>query len=257
MNPRALTAGVLALGLSFASLACAESDVPAPDAAPSSEAPSDESAAAATATEPHDPNARYFTPEGREAAISTFEEDDRDDWQMTPQIMAELELEPGMTVADIGAGTGYFTRELASRVGPEGQVFAVDIIPEFLAELEARAAAAGLDNIETVLGETDDPGLPPASVDLIFVGDAYHHFSEPSTMLGHMRAALRPGGRLAIVDWERAPNPRFEESGLDWEEHIRAGSQEVIAEVTANGFRLIEEADFLEWQFFLIFERAD
>lgn len=246
MSSLPILPALLVIGLSCGTLACAASDV----------APAGETAPEPAAEEPHDPNARYFTEEGREAAIGVFEEEGREEWQMTPQIMAALDLRPGLAVADVGAGTGYFTRELAGRVAPDGTVLAVDIIPEFLAELEARAADAGLDNIETVLGETDDPRLPAESVDLIFMGDAYHHFDAPETMLQHLHAALRPGGRMAIVDWERAPNPHFEESGLDWREHIRAGSQEVIEEVTANGFRLIEQPDFLEWQYFLIFERT-
>jgi ubiquinone/menaquinone biosynthesis C-methylase UbiE len=249
MKSPPLSHATLILALSVGLVACGADvepvDAPAADTDPPE------------AAEPHDPNARYFTPEGREAAIGVFEEEGREEWQMTDEIIAELGLEPGMTVADIGAGTGYFSREIAARVAPDGRVLAVDIIPEFLDELQARAAAAGIDNIDTVLGEVDDPGLAPDSVDLIFMGDAYHHFSEPETMLRHMHAALRPGGRMAIVDWERAPNPRFEEAGLDWQEHIRAGSQEVIAEVTSNGFRLLEQPDFLEWQFFLIFERED
>jgi ubiquinone/menaquinone biosynthesis C-methylase UbiE len=205
----------------------------------------------------HDPNERYFTEEGREAAIGVFEEPTREQWQMTAQIMAALALRPGMVVADVGAGTGYFTRELAARVVPDGRVLAADVIPEFLAELEARAAAAGIDNIETILGEADDPRLPPDSVDLIFMGDAYHHVGAPDPVLRHFHAALRAAGRVAIVDWERAPNPRFEEAGLDWREHLRASSAEVLAEFTANGFRLVERPDFLEWQYFLIFARAD
>ncbi|MGD8816215.1 MAG: class I SAM-dependent methyltransferase [Acidobacteriota bacterium] len=206
---------------------------------------------------PHDPNERYFTDEGRAAAIGVFEQEGREQWQMMPEIMAALALRPGMIVADVGAGTGYFTRELAVRVAPDGRVLAADIIPEFLAELETRAAAAGLDNLDTILGEAEDPRLPPDGVDLIFMGDAYHHISSPGPVLRGFHAALRPGGRVAIVDWERAPNPRFEEAGLDWREHLRASSPEVVAEITANGFRLVEQPDFLQWQYFLIFARAD
>ena len=248
---------------SGASLACggaAESpgvaEVPDGSSAP---APSSEPAASADASPNRsgdDPNARYFTPEGREAAVGAFEAEDRGSWQMTPEILDALQLEPGMSVAEVGAGTGYFTRRIASRVAP-GKVLAVDIVPEFLAELGSRAEAEGIDNIETILGELDDPLLPPDSVDLIFLGDSYHHFGEPVAMLEHMRAALRPGGRMAIVDWERAPNPSFEASGLDWESHIRLGSQGVIEEVSGHGFRLVERPDFLEWQFYLIFERTD
>ena len=85
--------------------------------------------------DPASPNARYFTPEVREAAMSAFEEDDRETWQHSEEILAALELEPGMTVADVGAGTGYFTRQIAPRIAPGGVVLAVDIIPEFLEDL--------------------------------------------------------------------------------------------------------------------------
>lgn len=263
MRSRAMWATYCVFALSFASLACGgAADSPAPAEAPEGSAESTATREPVTSPEDSptpsgaDPNARYFTTEGREAAIGAFEAEDRGSWQMTPEILDALRLEPGMSVAEVGAGTGYFTRRIASRVAP-GKVLAVDIVPEFLAELESRAEAEGIDNIETIRGELDDPLLPLDSVDLIFLGDSYHHFGEPVAMLDHMRAALRPGGRMAIVDWERAPNPSFEASGLDWESHIRLGSEGVIDEVSANGFRLVERPDFLEWQFYLIFERSD
>jgi len=158
-----------------------------------------------------------------------------------------------MRVADIGAGTGYFTRALAAGVAPGGRVWAVDVTPEFLDELRARAAEAGLDNIDTVLSTATDPRLPADSVDLVFFGDAYHHLDQPAPVLRGVGRALRDTGRLAVVDWRRAPNPRFEASGLDWRTHIRLDEAALIQEIQDNGFRLLEQHDVLEWQSFLVF----
>lgn len=228
------------------------------------EAATDEAAAdtptdsqASVPVDPASPNARYYTPDGREAAMSAFEEGDRETWQRSEEILAALALEPGMTVADVGAGTGYFTRQIAPLIGPGGMVLAVDIIPEFLEELERRVEELGITNVETVLSRADSPMLSDGSVDLILISDSYHHFDQPGPMLEGLRAALRPGGRMAIVDWERQPNPLFERDGLDWESHIGIGSQGVIEQVTQHGFRLLEQHDFLEWQYFLIFERGE
>jgi SAM-dependent methyltransferase len=229
-------------------VACARTgDTPQP-------APPEEAAAETTEVPLADPNERYKTAEGRQLAIADFEQPEREDYQMTAEIMGALDLQAGMVVADVGAGTGYFSREFAVRVAPGGKVLAVDVVKDFLDDLERRAAEAGIDNIETILSAEDDPMLPVDSVDLVFAGDAYHHFLDPTPMLEGMRASLRPGGRLAIVDWKRQANPAFEESGLNWEEHIRLGEQGTIDEITAHGFRLVEKHDFLEWQFFLVFE---
>ena len=238
---------VLALACTPA-IGCGAADQPAEPAE------SDDPATATNEPVLADPNERYGNAEGREAALGAFESPDRESYQMTPEIMEALALQPGMAVADVGAGSGYFTRELAKLVTPGGKIYAVDVVKEFLDELDRRADDAGIDNIETILSEVDDPMLPPASVDLIFAGDAYHHFMDPTPMLEGMRAALKPGGRMAIVDWKRQSNPAFERSGLDWEEHIRLGEQGTIDEITAHGFELVETHDFLEWQFFLIFE---
>jgi len=224
-----------------------ETEVAASEAGAGSESP--------VPVDPSSPNARYYTPDGRAAAMSAFEEDDRETWQHSDEILAALALEPGMTVADVGAGTGYFTRQIAPMIEPGGVVLAVDIIPEFLEDLERRVGEMGIANVETVLSRPDDPMLPEDSVDLIFISDTYHHFDQPAPMLAGMRAALRPGGRMAIVDWERKPNPIFERDGLDWETHIKVGSADVIEQATQAGFRLLEQHDLLEWQYFLVFER--
>ena len=243
---------VLAVALVAIIAACASAS-DSPELAEPTE-PDEPGSSATTEVTLADPNERYGTAEGREAAIGAFEHPDRESYQMTPEIMEALALAPGMMVADVGAGSGYFSRELAARVAPGGKVLAVDVVAEFLDELEKRAAEAGIVNIETILSSETDPMLPVGSVDLIFAGDAYHHFGDPTPMLEGMRAALKPGGRMAIVDWKRQANPAFERSGLNWEEHIRLGEQGTIDEIAAHGFRLVETHDFMEWQFFLVFE---
>jgi SAM-dependent methyltransferase len=120
--------------------------------------------------------------------------------ERTDLLIQALPLEPDDVVADIGAGTGYFTFPIAARV-PEGRVLAVDIQPEMLAMIEARKGNGGEDNVETILGGVTDPGLAPASVDLILIVDAYHEFSHPREMGAAMRAALKPGGRLVLVEY--------------------------------------------------------
>jgi ubiquinone/menaquinone biosynthesis C-methylase UbiE len=238
-------------------LACAPAEQQSSGEPDAETAATDPGAASASSVpvDPSSPNARYYTPDGRVAAMSAFEEDDRETWQHSDEILAALALEPGMTVADVGAGTGYFTRQIAPMIEPGGVVLAVDIIPEFLEDLERRVGEMGITNVETIRSSPDDPMLPADSVDLIFISDTYHHFDQPVPMLAGMRAALRPGGRMAIVDWERMPNPIFERDGLDWEAHIKVGSEDVIEQATENGFRLLEQHDFLEWQYFLVFER--
>ena len=120
--------------------------------------------------------------------------------ERTDLLIEALPLEPDDVVADVGAGTGYFTFPIAARV-PAGKVLAVDIQPEMLALIEARKNDLGVENVQSVLGGATDPGLAPASVDLILIVDAYHEFSHPREMGEAMRAALKPGGRLVLVEY--------------------------------------------------------
>ena len=115
----------------------------------------------------------------------------------------ELKLVKGSTVADVGAGSGYMTVKMASRVGPTGKVYANDIQPEMLTLLRQRLAKEHVTNVETVLGTTNDPRLPAGAIDLILLVDVYHEFSEPQLMLRHMREALKPGGRLVLLEYRK------------------------------------------------------
>src|SRR5687768_14951993 len=109
----------------------------------------------------------------------------------------------GLTVADLGAGSGYFTVRLAARTGPKGRVFATDLQPEMLKMLATRLARENVKNVTLVQGAIDDPKLPPGSIDLVLMVDVYHEFSEPQKMLRGIRAALRPGGRLVLLEYRK------------------------------------------------------
>ena len=140
-----------------------------------------------------------------------------------------------MTVADVGAGTGLFMSELAHGVGPEGRVYAVDIAPAFVEHLRERAQAEGLSQVEVVRCTERSVELPAGSVDVALVCDTYHHFEYPHATLESLRAALKPGGVLAVVDFERRPDSRA------WVlEHVRCDSEQVIAEIEAAGFQLVD-----------------
>jgi predicted methyltransferase len=185
---------------------------------------------------------------------SRFEGESREVWRAREQLVAALGLTPGMAVADVGTGTGLFVKYLADAVGPKGRVIATDIAPAFLENVRKRATDAGLSQVETLLGDTASTNLPPASIDLAWICDVYHHFEQPGAVLASLRAALRPGGRLAIVDFHRIPG-----TSSDFIlGHVRAGRETVVAEIEAAGFRRLPDppASFLSDNYFLLFERA-
>lgn len=131
-------------------------------------------------------------------------EDTRERVGEAARVMQLLGIRPGMAVADIGAGSGYYTIRLSQRVGPAGRVFAEDIMPDYLAGLQRRVAAEGLGNVTLALGEAHDPRLPPASVDVALLVHMYHEIDQPFGLLVNLLPALRPGGRVAILDADRA-----------------------------------------------------
>ena len=145
----------------------------------------------------------------RDAALNVdtwsqrFEGESREVYRARESVVAALGLQEGQVVADVGAGTGLFVAYLAGAVGPTGQVIAVEISPAFVEHIRQRADAAGLAHVTAQLGETADVKLPPSSVDLIFLCDTYHHFEDTAGILATMRQALKPGGRLAVVDYHR------------------------------------------------------
>jgi ubiquinone/menaquinone biosynthesis C-methylase UbiE len=158
-------------------------------------------------------------------------------------------IRKGSVVADLGAGVGYFTWRLAERVGPEGQVFAVDIQPQMLERLRQNVEERGLKNVEAVLGETADPKLPQNGVDMILLVDVYHEFSEPQNMLGKIRQALKPDGRLVLLEY------RKEDPAVPIRPEHKMSVADVKAELEPEGFRLERVSDVLPRQHILIFRK--
>ena len=167
------------------------------------------------------------------------------------KLLQALNLQPGQTVADIGCGNGFYTLRMAEIVGATGKALAVDIQPEMLEMLGARAREAGISNVEPILGAPGDPKLPESAVDLILLVDVYHEFSYPERMLQAMRAALRPGGRIAIAEY------RMEDPDVPIKLLHKMTEKQVVKEFNANGFKLAESYDDLPWQHLLFFERSD
>ena len=160
-----------------------------------------------------------------------------------------LGIPAGATVADVGAGSGYMTTRLAKRVGPSGRVYANDIQPEMLALLRERVSRERLTNVELVLGDAANPNLPADTIDLILMVDVYHEFSEPQKMLRHMRAALKPGGRLALLEY------RKEDPFVPIRLEHKMTVAEAKLEVEAEGFTLTRVDPALPRQHILIFTK--
>jgi SAM-dependent methyltransferase len=159
-------------------------------------------------------------------------------------------LKPGMTVAEVGAGTGYVTLRMARRVGPTGKVYANDLQPEMLELLRANAAKAGLTNVETVLGFATDPKLPAGKIDLIILVDVYHEFSQPQKMLQGIRAALKPDGRLLQLEY------RKEDPAVPILPDHKMSVAQAKTEVEAEGFKLDSVIETLPRQHMLIYTKA-
>jgi ubiquinone/menaquinone biosynthesis C-methylase UbiE len=197
-------------------------------------------------------NREYSTPEGRARIAERLEDSHRRDRLDLPRLIAALEIEPGMTVADVGTGTGVILPHLSRAAGASGRVLAQDVHQDFLDRAEARAKSEKLKNVSFLLGTDRNPGLPEGRVDLVLVLDAYHHFDYPAEMLRNIGRALRPGGRVAIVDFYRF---RRGPDGADMRDHVRADKDEVLSEVKSYGYDLASERDHGGNQYIVILKK--
>jgi ubiquinone/menaquinone biosynthesis C-methylase UbiE len=190
----------------------------------------------------------HHVPRSTEEWVRVLETPDRDGWQKPREVVDALRLKPGAAVADIGAGSGYFSVRFAAVVGPQGTVYAGDIDAGLIDYLKQRAVKAGLQNLKPVLGQPDDPLLPADSVDLVFICDVIHHIENRGLYYARLAQTLHPGGRLVIVDFQKQELPVGPPAAM------KIAKPDLIAEVEQAGFALREEFDFLPYQYFLVFE---
>jgi SAM-dependent methyltransferase len=180
------------------------------------------------------PSQHRKTSEPYTGDLSVFDSPGRDDRLQVNRVMDILGIAPGKTVADIGAGSGWFTVRAALRVGESGMVYAVDINPEAVRYVEDRAQKDQLHNVRTILSKPDNPLLPPASVDSVLLLKTYHEVAEPITLLRNLRASLRPGAKVGIID----RNGNGENHGV--------GKDVVLRESAEAGYRLLAQYDFVK-----------
>ncbi len=192
------------------------------------------------------PNVKAFT--------GIFEREGRDAFDHRHEIVKECKIQPGMAVADVGAGTGLFTHMFAKSVGPGGRVYAVDISDEFVDHIEKTAQQDGTTNVSGVLCDPFSVKLPAGSIDLAFICDTYHHFEFPMRTMRSIHRALKPGAALVLVDFHR-----IEGVSSPWiMGHLRAGQEVFVKEIVDAGFRQVDEKkDLLEESYFVRFEKAE
>jgi SAM-dependent methyltransferase len=194
------------------------------------------------------PSEHRKTSEPYTGDLSIFDSPGRDERLQVNRVMDILGITPGKTVADIGAGSGWFTVRAARRVGERGAVYAVDINPESIGYIDGRANKEQLHNIKTILGKADDPLLPADAVDAVLLLKTYHEVAEPVVLLRNLRAALRPGAKVGIID----RNGNGEDHGV--------GRDVVLHEATQAGYRLLEQYDFVKgdkMDYFLVLVPAE
>jgi ubiquinone/menaquinone biosynthesis C-methylase UbiE len=179
--------------------------------------------------------------------LGLLEAPDRAEWQHPDEVMDQLGIADASVVADIGAGAGWFTIRLARRVGPNGTVYAEDVQQEMLTAISRRAAAETLTNVKTILGKESDPGLPPG-IDAVLMVGAYHEVKDRVTLLRNIARALRPGGRLGVIDF------KLEGSGPGPDPEERVSPETVVNDAKAAGLRLLRQETFLPYQYLLIFD---
>jgi cyclopropane fatty-acyl-phospholipid synthase-like methyltransferase len=186
---------------------------------------------------------------GAERWAQVFDDPERDAWQKPEEVVAAMTISPGMAVADIGAGTGYFGPHLATAVGRDGHVLALDVEPDMVAHMQQRFATAGLPQVEARLVDPDDPGLPASSLDRILIVDTWHHIDDRPIYSARLRAALRPGGQVVIVDYTA-------ESPMGPPREFRLSPEAIMKDLEGGGLRTRLVPETLPNQFIVLGERS-
>jgi arsenite methyltransferase len=201
----------------------------------------------------HDPSPHHRRPADIQQYLEHLDRAERDTDQQPDKVVEALSLKPGLSVADIGAGSGYFTRRFIRAVTEKGKVYAIDIEPDMLQYAKDTIARMPVTStVEFILAQPDNPRLPPQSVDLIFLCNVYHHLDHRSAYFSNVQSALKPGGRIAIIDFYH--DARSGDVGFP-RKHL-VSRDTVVREMTDAGFRLTREHEFLPRQYFLEFTLA-
>jgi len=199
---------------------------------------------------PHDATARHSF-EDVEHWSRIFDDPARDAWQKPAELVAALALAAGATVADVGAGTGYFSRHLSEAAGPDGAVLAADTEPALVGHLRRRAEQERLANVVPILASPDNPRLPAGACDVVLIVNTWHHIDDRVAYAHRLAAALKPTGRVVIVDFHKRELPVG--PPLDH----KLAREQVIDEMTQSGYRLTDEPDVLPYQYVLSFTRTE
>lgn len=181
------------------------------------------------------------------AYIGALEDPKRDAYQKPHEVIHALGLKPGEVVADIGAGSGYFTFHLARHVGEKGKVYAVDVSPDMILHINRRIRDAEATNVVSILADPADPLLPDQSVNRFFICDVWHHVENQTKYLSLMKKMLKPGGEIVMIDFHKKELP------FGPPLQMKIAREDLIKQMASNGFRLTKEHTFLPYQYFLVF----
>lgn len=186
--------------------------------------------------------------------VERFEGESRETFEKRHEVVAACKLRSGDSVADIGAGTGLYTRLFAREVGVKGKVYAVDISQKFLDHIDKSCETLKLQNVKTILGKDTSPELPENSIDVAFICDTYHHFEFPYKMMSSIQKSMKPKGRLVIIDFIKVPG-----QSREWVlGHVRAGQDVVEQEIIKSGFKKLSEVKTLfKENYFVVFEKVE
>jgi ubiquinone/menaquinone biosynthesis C-methylase UbiE len=179
--------------------------------------------------------------------IGALEDPKRDAYQKPHEVLTALNLKPGEAIADIGAGSGYFTFRLAHHLGDKGKVYAVDVSPDMVLHVNRRIRELKVNNVVSILADPDDPLLPDASVNRFFFCDSWHHIENRTKYLSLMTKMLKPGGEIVMIDFHKKELP------VGPPLKMKIAREDLIKQMESSGFRLTKEHTFLPYQYFLVF----
>jgi ubiquinone/menaquinone biosynthesis C-methylase UbiE len=181
------------------------------------------------------------------ALVAFLEDPQRDAYQKPQEVVAALDLQEGEAIADIGAGSGYFSLRFARHAGERGRVYAIDTDPDMIRYMNRRIRDLNLRNIVTILSDPDDPLLPNAAIDLFFLCNTWHHIEHQPEYLALMRRMLRPRGQVAMIDFQKRDLP------VGPPVEMKIAREDLVRQMESNGFGLTREYTFLPYQYFLVF----